>query len=91
MTANTLKARKARQASTVPQELKLRAVLDTFRSWGKIVIPVGLVLGITGAVFVFLYVKPSYEAVAWLKIDEKPTSLASDSGYAVKSEEFVQT
>jgi succinoglycan biosynthesis transport protein ExoP len=68
-------------------------ILTAMRRWWKWALPLGLVLGIGSAGLVYWFFEPSFEAVAWLRIDTHQQYIAFDD----KSENrdagriFVQT
>ena len=54
-------------------------MLTGLRRWWKLALPLGLLLGCGAAATIFFLFKPSYEAVACLKIEALPQHIAYDT------------
>ena len=50
-------------------------VLHTFRLWWKWATPLGILLAAGAASIVCFVVKPTYEAVGWIRIDDRPAAV----------------
>ncbi len=68
-----------------------RFVLHAVRYWWKTALPIGILLAAAGGFAVFLISQSQYEAVAWLRIDEKPTYVAFEARNDERSSGFVNT
>jgi capsular exopolysaccharide synthesis family protein len=73
------------------QGISAQFLLNTLRHWWKIVLPAGLLLAMAASAVVVHFFQRQYEAVAWLRIDEKPTHLAFDSTHEERPQGFANT
>ncbi len=88
----TATSRIPRPAEPPREGISPQRILAALRYWWKWALPVGLVLGICGAIFVRVTFTPKYQAMAWLRIEEHVPFLAfqAEDG-AEKSKGFVET
>ncbi len=49
-----------------------RFLLDVLRRWWRLALPAGVLLAALGGVVVYWLFEPTYEASAWIKIEERP-------------------
>ena len=74
------------------QNIGLSFLLNVLRRWWLIAGPIGLFLAVGGVAVVWLRFIPQFEAVAWLKIEERAPYLAFENkSEDVGSKAFVQT
>jgi len=67
-------------------------LLHGLRRWGKLVIPLALLLAVGAAAGVYTTFEPTYEAAAWLRFSEATSYLAySSSGEVSREFDVVQT
>lgn len=76
-----------------PVESRLTPALafQAVRQWWKAALPVALLLMVGGSAFVLFTFEPQYEAVAWLRIDERPTYVAFETRNEERWTYFVNT
>lgn len=79
------------RSGAAEQGLTPRFVLSAVAYWWKVALPAALLLGAAGATLAYLVFVPQYEAVAWLRVDERPTFLAFESRYEGRSSSFLNT
>jgi len=79
------------RAPTGPSEdsLSARFLFGVLRRWWKVVVPVGSVLALAAGVLVYTLSEPTYEAAAWLRIDETAPYLAFES--RERPDSYVET
>ncbi len=66
-------------------------VLHVLRHWWKLVVPTGVLLAAVNSALVLHFFQRQYEAVAWLRIDDKPTHLSYESTHEDRPQSFANT
>jgi capsular exopolysaccharide synthesis family protein len=75
----------------VEQGLTAHFVWSTLRRWWMIATPISLVLAAISAALVFWFFEPSFEAAAWLRMEESTPFLAFETKNEGRSKVFFQT
>ena len=81
----------SQRGEAVESRLTPALVLQAMRQWWKAALPAALLLIVAGSAFVLLTFEPQYEAVAWLRIDERPTYVAFETRNEERWTYFVNT
>lgn len=71
------------------QTFSVALVLNALRQWWKVALPLGLLLGAAAGTLVYVFFRPTYEASAWLRIEDVRPYIAFQS--REDSRRFVAT
>jgi len=70
---------------------KVVFLLSVVRHWGAVCIPLGLLLAVGAAAGAWFLWKPGYQAMAWIRIEDKRPVVLSDVKAEADSKKFVAT